>query len=331
LGPFFTIAVTVYDRKEFLYECLTSILQQTFKNFEIIVGNDYTGEKFSSEMFGINDSRIRFINHTQNIGEISNMNKLLEMSRGRYFTWLADDDMYTPTFLEMIRSALDKYDFPPCVFTSYMQGSTLPLQTDISNRKIQVLPGRDFLRRYLSRELKISGTLGVFDRQYIRQLGGIEQLGDGFSPYSDNLLAIKAAVHEKVIYINAPLVFFRLHDNSISLTSPDVDAYSSAQRDLLPRCISVFKSEGLSDDFHSNLFLLLKWCLSNYCAVMCRSGSLQFGKLIKYILFLTSYLKKLKTHRCEMMVIILRSTHKLVMQMVKESFKNKISLNFRKV
>lgn len=331
MKPFFTIGVTVYDRKEFLHECLTSVLQQTFKDFEIIVANDYTGEKLSPEMFGINDPRVRFVNNPQNLGEVKNMNSLMNMSRGRYFTWLADDDIYLPDFLKTVHTAMEEYDFPPCVFTSYMQGSALPPQTDISKPKIQVLPGRDFLRRYLSRELKVSGTLGVFDRQYIRQLGGIEQLGNGFSPYTDNLLAIKAGLQKKVVYIDAPLIFFRTHGQSISCVSPDVDIYSSAQKDLLSKSIEVFASEGLSDDFHSNLFLLLKWCLPNYCTVMRRSGSLQLGKLIRYILFLMSYLKKLKGHRREMMVIILRSTYNLMKQMMKESFKNKVSLNFRKV
>jgi len=330
LEPFFTIGITVYGRKEFLHECLTSVLQQTFKDFEIIVANDYPGEKLSPEMFSINDPRVRFVNNPQNLGEIKNMNSLMNMSQGRYFTWLADDDIYLPSFLEVVYTALTEYAFPPCVFTSYMQGIALPPQTDIPKPKIQVLHRKDFLRRYLSRELKVSGTFGVFERQYIRQLGGIEQLGNGFSPYSDHLLAIKAGLQKKVVYVDAPLIFFRTHDQSISNVSPDVDAYSSAQKDLLSKSLEVFASEGLSDDLHSNLFLSLKWCLSNYCTVMRRSGSLQFGKIVRYILFLMSYLKELKGHRCEMIVVILRSTHKLIMQMTKESFKNKISLNLRK-
>ncbi|MCJ7632373.1 glycosyltransferase, partial [Candidatus Bathyarchaeota archaeon] len=249
MKPFFTIGVTVYDRKEFLHECLTSVLQQTFKDFEIIVANDYTGEKLSPEMFGINDPRVRFVNNPQNLGEVKNMNSLMNMSRGRYFTWLADDDIYLPDFLKTVHTAMEEYGFPPCVFTSYMQGSALPPQTDISKPKIQVLHGRDFLRRYLSRELKVSGTLGVFDSKYIKEVGGIEQLGNGFSPYADNLLAIKAGLQKKVVYIDAPLIFFRTHDQSISYVGQDVDIYSSAQKDLLSKSIEVFASEGLSDDF----------------------------------------------------------------------------------
>ncbi len=329
--PFFSIGVTTYNRPEMLKECLYSILGQTFPNFEVIIGNDYTQQELSGGFLSIDDPRLRFINHHKNLGEANNMNRLLEISQGKYFTWLADDDMYAPNFLEMIHLALDKYDFPSCVFTSYMQGRSLPERLEKVEADIQVFDRRQFLQRYLSRQLKVIGCYGVFDRQYIRQLGGIEQLGDGFSPYADNLLAIKASLQEKVVYIDAPLIFFRTHDRSISCVSPDIDAYSSAQKELLSKCLELFRSEGLSDGFQMNLFLLLNWCLANYYTVMRRSESLQFGKLIRYLLFLMPYLKELKGHRFEMMVIILRSTYKLITQMTKESFKNKASLNFRKV
>jgi glycosyltransferase involved in cell wall biosynthesis len=308
-----------------------SILKQTFGNFEVIVGNDYVQKKITPETLGVSDSRIRVVNYPQNLGEAKNMNALLEMSRGRYFTWLGDDDMYRPAFLQTVYSILDKFDFPPCVFTSYMQGQSLPERLEEGKADIQVFDRRQFLQKYLSRQLKIIGCYGVFDREYIRCIGGMESLGRGkFVPYADGLLTIKAALQKKVIYIDAPLIFFRTHDQSISYVSPDVDAYSSAQKDLLSKSLEVFRSEGLNDDFHSNLFLLLKWCLSNYCTVIRRSGSLQLGKLIRYILFLMSYLKKLKGHRREMMVIILRSTHKLITQMAKESFKNKLKILFTK-
>jgi glycosyltransferase involved in cell wall biosynthesis len=313
-----------------LRECLNSILEQTFSDFEVIVGNDYPPQAISGKSFGIDDPRIRFVNYAQNLGEINNMNKLLELSRGRYFTWLDDDDMYIPGFLETVYEALDKYDFPPSVFTSYMQGQSLPEKLEKIKTEIYVLERQQFLEKYLSRELKIIGCYGVFEREHIRQLGGIEQLGNAFSPYADNLLAIKAGLQKNVVYVDAPLVFFRTHDQSISYRSSDIDAYSSAQKDLLSKSLGIFSSDGLSNNLQANLFLLLRWCLANYYTVIRRSGSLQFGKLVRYLLFLMSYLKKIRGYRCRMMVFILRSTHNLMVQMAKQSFKNKISRNLQK-
>jgi glycosyltransferase involved in cell wall biosynthesis len=292
--PFFSIGVTTYNRRELLKETLLSIIGQTFSDFEVIVGNDYTQESLSAELLDIQDQRIRFINHAQNLGEIKNMNSLLAMSRGRYFTWLADDDMYTPGFLESVHASLIKFGFPPCAFTSFMNGVSFPGKIDTSLGEGQLFKGRQFLQLYLTHTLKTQGCYGVFDVEYLRRIGGIEQLGNGFSPYSDVLLAIQSGLLEKIVYIDAPLIFFRTHESSISYTNPDFDAYSSAQEDLCRKCINIFSREGLRDDFQSNLSLLLKWCIKDFSTVVRRSGSINGKQVITYLLFVRRYISLLR-------------------------------------
>jgi len=294
MRPFFSIGVTTYNRKEMLKECLSSAIWQTFSDFELIVGNDYPQENISAELLGIHDPRIRFVNHAQNLGELRNMNALLAMSRGRYFTWLGDDDMYVPTFLQAVHAALVKFDFPPCVFTSYMRDAIFPEEVETSPAEGQLFEGRRFLQLYLTRTLKTLGSNGVFKKEYIMRIGGMEQLGASFSPYSDNLLAIRAGLLDKVVYIDAPLSFFRTHEESISATSTDLDAYSSAQAALCRKCINIFKSEGLRDNFHSNLFLLLWWCIIDFAAVILRAGSINKRQVFAYLAFLKRYMSFLK-------------------------------------
>ena len=106
------------------------------------------------------------------------------------------------------------------------------------------------------------------------------QLGKSWtSPYSDNLLAIEAGLLNRVVYIPDPLFFYRVHEGSISAVSGDIDAYSSAQKELLPKSIHVFKNNGLRDELNSNLYLLLLWCMNDYFTVMRRSGKPQWHKL----------------------------------------------------
>jgi len=87
-------------------------------------------------------------------------------------------------------------------------------------------------------------------------VGGIKKLGDSFGPCSDNLLVIRAGVLKKVIFVDAPLVFFRRHDESISFASGDIHALSSAHEELLLESVEIFKCEELVEDFCSNLLLL---------------------------------------------------------------------------
>jgi glycosyltransferase involved in cell wall biosynthesis len=295
-----------------LRECLRSILAQTFSDFEVIVGNDYTQQTISGSFLGIEDPRIRFVNYAQNIGEMNNMNALLKISRGRYFTWLADDDMYAPVFLEAAHSALKKFGFPPCVFTGFMQGSTFSDRLRNPEIKTILFDGRQFLRQYLSRKLKTAGSAGLFAMEYIKRIGGIKQLGNGFSPGSDNLLAIQAGLLEKVVYIDAQLYFLRAHEQSISFTSVDVDAYKSAQNDLLSASIELFSNDRLKEDFDHNLFLLLKWCIRDYFAVLKRSGSLQWGKMMGYSILVFRYVARLRDYRCRIIIDTARVTYMLI-------------------
>jgi len=118
-----------------LKENLASILGQTFSDYEVMVGNDFPAESISTKCLGMPDPRIRVVNHPKHVGELNNMNGLLEMSQGRYFTWLADDDMYAPRFLESGHAALVQHQFPPYVITSYSKGAKFAVQPEF-------VPGR---------------------------------------------------------------------------------------------------------------------------------------------------------------------------------------------
>ena len=65
-----TVGVTTYNRTGFLKETIHSLLQQSFRNFELIISNDYPAVAVTFDSLGIqNDSRIKIINQATNLGE----------------------------------------------------------------------------------------------------------------------------------------------------------------------------------------------------------------------------------------------------------------------
>ncbi len=309
-----------------LKECLQSILCQPFQDFEIIVGNDYTQKHLTYEEIGIDDTRVRIINNTKNLGEIKNMNALLAQSRGKYFTWLADDDIHMVNYLSAINYALLRFNFPEAVFTSYEHGDQMSKKESTEyQRKAELLSGRQFLHGYLSKKFKTLGCYGIFGVDYLKQTGGIEQLGSGLSPYSDNLLAIRAGMLNKVVYINEELIFFRTHDQSISFTSGDVDAYKTAQKDLYNKCIEIFKNSKLENDFHHNIFWLMSLFISHFFSVLKRSGKVQIFEVLQYSAFIIGALKFLKTYRSKIIFQFYRN----IIDLVKYWVSKKILLRLR--
>jgi glycosyltransferase involved in cell wall biosynthesis len=277
----FSIGITTYNRRAHLKECLESILRQDFGDFEVLVGNDYVEEPITLEEVGISDSRVRVINHPRNLGELNNMNFLLEAARGRYFSWLADDDAYFPGFLRAA-SVLEE-EKGECFFSEYAEGPALIETPPTVVARSQTLSGKEFLFQYLRRKIRVIGCYGFFEITCLRALGGMRQLGSGFSPYSDNLLVLLAAGScERVLFRPVPLVFFRVHAESLSNSSCDQEAFISAQLDFLARSRDIFTSWLTQREARKAMAHLLRWCAGDFTALLLRARNARPGPLLSF-------------------------------------------------
>ena len=296
--PFFSIGVTTYNRPELLKQTLDSISMQTFSDFEVIVGNDFIREALSTETLGIRDSRIRIVNHPRNMGEVRNLNALIELGRGRYFTWLSDDDLYAPNFLEDVHSVLVKFDFPPCVFTSFafIHGGGVADVEKTPSGQGQTFSGRRFLRRYWSGKLKAMGCSGVYSREHLKQIGGVESLADTpFALYSEHLLLVRAGLLEQVAYIDEPLVKYRIHADSWGCTAKDLLLYKQASGNLIGECAAIFSSPQLRDDFRQNMASVLEFVVADFFRrIRMRESVLSRLDAIPYLISLKKHFNPLK-------------------------------------
>ena len=125
IHPLFTIGITTYNRRKLLSECLQSILSQSFGDYEVLIGNDYVSDKLKLEDFDIVDDRFRITNHNENLGEISNMNWLLNNANGKYFTWLADDDVFHHDYLSIMHEIIGKSN-AIALFSNYIAAPSIP-------------------------------------------------------------------------------------------------------------------------------------------------------------------------------------------------------------
>ncbi|MBM3836640.1 MAG: glycosyltransferase [Verrucomicrobia bacterium] len=107
-GPAISVIVPTYNRPEMLAETLQSILSQTFQDFEILVVND-AGQDVSKQIEGLNASRkIRYFQHFQNRGLAAARNTGVNQARGKYITYLDDDDLFLPDHLQTLHEFLQK-------------------------------------------------------------------------------------------------------------------------------------------------------------------------------------------------------------------------------
>jgi glycosyltransferase involved in cell wall biosynthesis len=266
--PFFTIGVTTYNRTDLLVQALQSIRQQTFADFEVIVGNDYTAQALSLDSLGIHDSRFVMVNHPRNLGEIGNMNALLSLSHGRYFTLLSDDDLYAPRFFEHMHRALVRFDFPVCALSGYtsIYGNESPVVSNDDNPVWRLLTGRAFLRSYLRGSLKVVGIYGFFEAGWLKSMGGIEKVADGpIAAQSEYMLVLRTGLLPSVAYTSSPLVVFRKHDQSYGCTFRDSfgEYWRCAIRSFV-RGVPILRMPELRPDFWLNILPVFRLCFREF-------------------------------------------------------------------
>lgn len=95
-----SVLLPVYNTKEeYLRECIESILNQTFSNFELLILNDGSTNNVEDVILSYKDSRIKYYKQ-ENLGITSARNKLLTLAKGKYIAIADHDDISTPDRLE---------------------------------------------------------------------------------------------------------------------------------------------------------------------------------------------------------------------------------------
>lgn len=101
-GPTVSVCVPTFNREKFLHQTITSILQQTYRDFEVVICDNASTDATAEVVKAFSDSRIHYIRNPQNIGMAKNWVKSVHAANGRYFMILSDDDWLDPTCLERL-------------------------------------------------------------------------------------------------------------------------------------------------------------------------------------------------------------------------------------
>lgn len=109
-SPFLSVVVPVYNVSKYLEECLDSVLQQSFKDFEVLLVNDGStdGSLDLLEEVASRDSRVRVLSQF-NCGAGSARNRGIELARGKRLIFIDPDDKFATdhVFIDLL-DAMDR-------------------------------------------------------------------------------------------------------------------------------------------------------------------------------------------------------------------------------
>jgi len=135
-----TVVVPSYNIEKLLPRCVNSILNQTFKDFEIIIVNDGSTDSTGvvADKLAIEDSRIRII-HQENGGAGRARNTGINIAKSVYISFIDGDDQIHPEMLKLLVEAIDstQSSIAVCGINTILQSKQNSIKTDEINSEIE--------------------------------------------------------------------------------------------------------------------------------------------------------------------------------------------------
>jgi glycosyltransferase involved in cell wall biosynthesis len=151
-NPLVSVCVPTYNRGPLLVErAVSSVLSQTYKNFELIIVGDHCTDNTAELLSQIDDPRLRFYNLPRRerhypptvenhwfVGGAVPANRALELVHGKWIARVDDDDMWTPDHIETLLRFAQKgqYEFVSAAYIAERHGKRIVVDLKDENPRI---------------------------------------------------------------------------------------------------------------------------------------------------------------------------------------------------
>jgi glycosyltransferase involved in cell wall biosynthesis len=106
--PLISVIMPTYNHGRFIGEAIRSVLDQTYKNFELIVVDNHSEDNTEERVRSFGDARIKYFKFRNNDVIASSRNFGIKRSSGRYIAFLDSDDMWLPFKLRSQVDCMEK-------------------------------------------------------------------------------------------------------------------------------------------------------------------------------------------------------------------------------
>lgn len=221
-APTVSVCVPTYNYGRFLTDCIESVLQQDYGDFELIITDDASTDGTASlvSRYAAEDPRVRLVENPRRLGMNGNIKHAADLARGRYIKVLCADDWLAPGCLSRMVELMDRH---PCAalgtsacIIAEEDGRASEVQF-LYGRDVSVVPGDAMLER-MAQGHGFGGNSSFFIRaSAYREVGGY----DGSIPYAaDYDLAARLCRIGDYLHTDAPLFYGRRQAAASSLTDP---------------------------------------------------------------------------------------------------------------
>jgi glycosyltransferase involved in cell wall biosynthesis len=212
-APAVTVGIPVYNGERYVSQAIESILAQRFADLDVIISDNASTDGTSDicQRYAQQDRRIRYVRNERNMGAAFNYNRLVDLARGRYFKWMAHDDVCAP---DLIGACVDVLEQEPRVVlcyapTTFIDEDGRPLRTIRDGFHFRDRRPSERFRRFLPLARGwMNPVFGLYRTDVLRKTRRI-----GKYPSSDMILVADMALRGEIHELPESLFFRREHRN----------------------------------------------------------------------------------------------------------------------
>lgn len=205
----FSVVIPVYNKGDYIKRCLTSVLSQTYQNFEIIIIDDGSTDDSISQIKEIQDSRIQIFQQ-ENRGVSAARNRGIKEANHEWVAFLDADDEWLPRFLEEIHFLISNFPKSQVAGTGYFQISRKG-DVKVNNISLPINPGWNGYLDNFPDSMRKGGPLSSSSFAATKQaLFGAGLYPEGVGLSEDLSLYLRIAVNHNIAYSYIPLAIYHL-------------------------------------------------------------------------------------------------------------------------
>ena len=110
-APKLSVLTTCYNREAYISECIDSILNSSFQDFELVLVDDRSSDRSWEiiQSYAAKDARIIAHRNEKNLGDYPNRNKAASLASGTYLKYVDADDVIGHFFLDILVQSMDQF------------------------------------------------------------------------------------------------------------------------------------------------------------------------------------------------------------------------------
>lgn len=224
-----SVIVPIYGVEDYLSKCVDSIINQTYKNLEIILVDDGGKDKCPEicDEYAGKDSRIKVI-HKKNGGLSDARNAGIAIAKGEYFVFIDSDDWVETTMVERLLDACKKYNVKLAACGRYITDGTVINGTAYEGTE-GVYSSEEALNEILSGK---SLDVAAWDKIYVRDL--FDDIRYPVGENNEDIAVFYKIVDTagKVAHCGTNEYYYRSRPGSITKLKYSIDARKVIEKNL---------------------------------------------------------------------------------------------------